>query len=119
MARPRIQIDQAQFENLCGIQCTEIELALYFRCSVDTIDRWCRRTYHKSFAEVSKEKRELGKISLRRIQWHLAEHSTPMAIFLGKNYLGQSDAREQKVELSATDAEKSKLTDILSQISDD
>lgn len=34
---------------------------------------------------------------MRRMQWHLAEKSAPMAIFLGKNYLGQSDtAQEEK-----------------------
>ena len=40
------------------------------------------------------KKREKGKISLRRAQFRLAEKSAAMAIFLGKNYLGQRDAVE-------------------------
>lgn len=35
-----------------------------------------------------------AKIRLRRIQFKLAENSTPMAIFLGKQYLGQKDKIE-------------------------
>ena len=91
MARPQIEINQKQFENLCGLQCTQEEIADFFECSADTIDRWCKRTYEKSFAEVFREKRSHGKISLRRKQWQLADKSAPMAIFLGKNYLGQTD----------------------------
>ena len=91
MARPRIEIDKAEFEKLCGLQCKEEEIADWFDCSVDTIERWCKRTYKQSFAEVFSKKRGKGKISLRRSQFRLAETNAAMAIFLGKNYLGQSD----------------------------
>jgi hypothetical protein len=47
--------------------------------------------------DVFKEKRENGLISLRRTQFQLAEKSPAMAIFLGKNLLGQTDKLEQKV----------------------
>lgn len=89
--RPPIEINQKQFENLCGLQCTKEEVADFFNCSEDTIDRWCQKMYGKSFAVVFKEKRNGGKISLRRKQWLLADKSPAMAIFLGKNYLGQTD----------------------------
>lgn len=91
MGRPPIQIDQKQFENLCGLQCTKEEVADFFDCSEDTIDRWCLRTYGETFAVVFRKKRGNGKISLRRKQWKLADKSAAMAIFLGKNYLGQTD----------------------------
>ena len=91
MARPQKEIDQTQFEKLCGLQCTQEEIAGWFDCSPDTIENWCKRTYKESFSEVFSKKREAGKISLRRSQWRLAEKSAAMAIFLGKNYLGQSD----------------------------
>ena len=89
--RPRIEIDQSVFEKLCGMQCTEEELAGFFGCCVDTIENWCKRTYNQPFSEVYAQKRQGGKISLRRAQWRLAEKSAAMAIFLGKNYLGQTD----------------------------
>lgn len=91
MARPRKEIDQKQFENLCGLQCTEIEIADWFECSIDTINRWCQRTYKANFADVYAKKRSIGKSSLRRMQWRLAEKSAAMAIWLGKQYLGQRD----------------------------
>lgn len=97
MARPRKDIDKKEFESLLFIQCTLEEVTAYFDhkldgCSEDTIERWCKRTYGKRFADVSREKRDVGKISLRRMQWRLAERNAAMAIFLGKNVLGQTDA---------------------------
>lgn len=89
--RPRIDIDKDQFEKLCSIMCTEEEIAGFFNCSVDTIERFCDREYEETFAEVFKKKSARGKISLRRMQFKLAEKNPGMTIFLGKNYLGQSD----------------------------
>lgn len=91
MARPRIKIDQANFEKLCSLQCTLAEISVFFDCSEDTIERWCKRTYHIGFAEVFSKKRNLGKIALRRSQFRLAEKNATMAIFLGKQYLGQRE----------------------------
>ena len=64
--RPKKEIDKKIFENLCGLQCT-------------------------LFAEVYKKHSAKGKTSLRRIQFKLAEKSAAMAIFLGRNYLGQKN----------------------------
>lgn len=89
--RPRKEIDNKIFENLCGLQCTLEEIAGVFDCSPDTIERWCKREYEATFAEVYKKHSAKGKTSLRRIQFKLAEKSAAMAIFLGKNYLGQKD----------------------------
>lgn len=89
--RPRKEIDNKIFENLCGLQCTLEEIAGVFDCSADTIERWCKREYGETFAEVYKKHSAKGKTSLRRIQFRLAEKSAAMAIFLGKNYLGQKD----------------------------
>ena len=89
--RPRKEIDNKIFENLCGLQCTLEEIAGVFDCSVDTIERWCKREYRETFAEVYKKHSAKGKTSLRRIQFKLAEKSAAMAIFLGRNYLGQKN----------------------------
>lgn len=92
--RPRVEIDQEQFEKLCFIQCTLNEIASWFRCSEDTIERWCKREYKETFAETHKKYSAGGKISLRRYQMKMAEHNATMAIWLGKQYLGQSDKQE-------------------------
>lgn len=97
MARPRKDIDKAHFEKLCGIMCTLEEVASFFDCDPRTIERFCKREYNESFVDVSKKKQGLGRISLRRAQFRLAEKNATMAIFLGKNYLGQADVVQQEV----------------------
>lgn len=91
MPRPRKEIDQKQFENLCGLQCTKEEICGFFGITDKTLENWCRRTYKAGFSEVFRQKRGIGKISLRRHQWRLAEKNANMAIWLGKQYLGQKD----------------------------
>lgn len=97
MGRPLKEIDKHQFEKLCNLQCTLLEIAGFFNCSDDTIERWCKRTYKTTFAECFKTFSQGGKISLRRTQFKLAERSAAMAIFLGKQYLGQTDKTEMDV----------------------
>lgn len=91
MARPAKEIDKGQFESLCNLQCTLDEIAGFFKCSGDTIERWCKKTYEEGFADTYKKYSQNGKISLRRYQYKLAEHNASMAIWLGKQWLGQTD----------------------------
>lgn len=85
------RIDKKQFENLCGLQCTYNEVCDFFNVDDKTLNSWCKSTYGTTFSEVFKAKRGKGQISLRRMQWKLAEKNASMAIFLGKQYLGQKD----------------------------
>lgn len=90
--RPQIQIDEKQFKNLCGLFCTLTEVAWWFKCSEDTIERWCKRTYKAGFADILKRESSGRKMSLRRKQFEVAEKgNVALLIFLGKQYLGQSD----------------------------
>lgn len=92
--RPRKDIDKTNFEKLCGLFCTLDEIAGFFDCSEDTIERWCKREYEQSFAEISAKKRGLGKISLRRAGLELAKKNAAVHIFYCKNYLGMTDKQE-------------------------
>lgn len=103
MARPRIDIDSEQFKKLCAIQCTEEEIASWFKCSVDTVERFCKREFKLSFAEAYKIWSADGKISIRRIQFKMAEHNVAMAMFLGKVYLGQREVQEVQLATNADD----------------
>lgn len=89
--RPLTEIDWGEFEKLCALQCTLIEIAEWFGCSIDTIERAVNREYDLTYAEVFSKKRSKGKISLRRSQFELAQKNPILSIFLGKNYLGQAD----------------------------
>lgn len=95
MARPSIRIDKEQFEKLCGYMCTEAEIADFFHASVDTISRWCKKTYGQSFADTYKKFIGEAKCTLRRYQMQLAAINPAMAIFLGKQYLGQKDKPDE------------------------
>ena len=95
--RPLKQIDEDQFAKLCSLHCTLEEIAAFFNCSEDTIREWCKRTFGETFSVVYKNKSAIGKLSLRRFQFKMAEKSVPMAIFLGKNWLGQTDKSETTV----------------------
>jgi hypothetical protein len=87
--RPRIEIDLELVEKLAQIACTDAEIASIVGVSLDTFKR---RKDDKAFAEMLEQARSRGKASLRRIQWRLAEQgNAAMAIFLGKNLLGQRD----------------------------
>ena len=113
--RPQKEIDQKIFENLCSIQCTMQEILAVLDISDKTLSSWCRRTYGKSFSEIFSIKRQLGFISLRRTQFKLAEKSAAMAIFLGKQYLGQTDKddwqRKQDEKLLELKEKKSEQED--------
>lgn len=91
MARPRKEIDKIEFEKLCALQCTEEEICGWFGVTDKTLSSWCKRTYGLNFSEIYRQKRGVGKISLRRAQMRLAEKSASMAIWLGKQWLGQTD----------------------------
>ena len=115
MARPRKEIDQKQFENLCGLQCTLEEICGWFDVCSDTLETWCKRTYKRSFSEVFAQKRGAGKISLRRSQWRLAEKNATMAIFLGKQFLGQRD----NIDVTVADAKGIALDELEKRVLED
>lgn len=110
MGRPLTKIDKKTFEGLCELQCTVQEVAGFFDCHEDTVQAWCKRTYGTTFSGIFKQKSAGGKISLRRTQFRLAEKSPAMAIFLGKQLLGQRDM----VDVSSE--EISKVDNILDSI---
>ena len=54
--------------------------------------RWCVREFGCTFQEYRRQNGAMFlKIQLRKNQISLSKTSAAMAIFLGKNYLGQSD----------------------------
>lgn len=94
--RPQTEISRDSFEKLCSMMCTEEEIAQFFDCSISTLKRFCRREYGANFEQTYKKFSVRGKISLRRYQFKIAETNAAMAIFLGKNYLGQTDYKPEE-----------------------
>lgn len=89
MARPKIQLDYDLIKRLSLIQCTQKEIASVLGVSVDTLQR------DEEFCCIYKKGQEEGKMSLRRLQWKAAQSgNVTMLIWLGKQYLGQTDKQE-------------------------
>ena len=103
--RPHKEFEKKEFMNLVGMGCTQEEICWWFRddtgkpANVDTLSRWCKRTFGENYQDYYKKNGGMAlKISLRKSQLKLAEKSAAMAIFLGKNYLNQTDKFEQGIE---------------------
>jgi hypothetical protein len=94
MGRPKININWEEFEKLCGIFATLEEIAAWFDCSIDTIENKVKEKYDETFSDVYKKKSSKGKISLRRTQFKMSATNATMAIWLGKQQLGQRDILE-------------------------
>jgi hypothetical protein len=95
--RPRkLEMDAktlALVRSLGGIQCTTKEAAAVLGVDEDTFNKF--RADEPEAQRAWVEGTENGKASLRRNQIKLAEKNATMAIFLGMQYLGQKDLRQQ------------------------
>lgn len=99
--RPKKEIDKKSFENLCSLQCTKDDMCGFFDVDEKTLTKWCHDTYDMGFSDIYKRKASKGKISLRRMQFRKAEDgNATMQIWLGKQYLGQSDVMRQDVNVT-------------------
>lgn len=94
--RPKIKIDMSQVETLAQLFCTQEEISAIMGISVDTLLR------SKEFCEKYKKGIQIAKSNLRSVQYHLAQNNVVMAIWLGKQYLGQRDVIEEKQEQTIT-----------------
>jgi hypothetical protein len=84
MARPEIEIDGKLVLKFASLGCKTTEIADYFGCSVDTIDR--------RFAEELKKGRANLRMSLRQWQLDAARNgNASLLIWLGKQMLDQKD----------------------------
>ena len=98
-------------ENLSSLMCTDEEIASILGVSVDTLTN---KNNKDTFTEYKLKGQNKGKSSLRRIQFKLAEKNSAMAIFLGKQYLGQKDVVEE-----ADNKQLEKVEELLSKIKEE
>lgn len=96
MGRPKKQISQRQFEEMCKIQCTHEEICDILGVSAPTLEAWCKETYGETFFKVFNQKRAGGKMSLRRAGYNMAQYNPTVHIFYAKNFLGMTDHVEIK-----------------------
>lgn len=88
-------VDLSRLPALCRIQATAEECASVLGISQDTLERRLKTEHGCTFSEFYNRYAAPGKCSLRRLQWKLARSGNPtMLIWLGKQWLGQTDKAE-------------------------
>jgi len=103
-----------QLKSLGGMQCTQIEAAAALGCSVRTLQNFFAR-YPEALA-AWEDGHELGKVSVRRAQFKMAQEVPQMAIWWGKQHLGQADKNENvTTTIQATPEERIKRISELSK----
>jgi len=101
-ARIRKEINMDQVIYWMDLQATAGEIAGCFHVSTETLKRRIKEEFGLSFTQLRDEVTNSGgrsKCSLRRYQFDLAKKSSAMAIWLGKQWLGQKDHEDKKDEL--------------------
>ncbi len=108
MARPRSEFDWSLVESLAILEASESFVAerllakeneeinaKSIQAKIKLIQRRIEERFNCSFVQYRTQKQEARKIQLRGWQWKAAEKGNPaLLIWLGKNYLNQSDNPE-------------------------
>lgn len=99
-------------EKLASVFCTDEEIASFMGVTVETL---LNNKNKSSFLEYKKRGLERGKATLRRKQFELAmKGNCTMLIWLGRNYLNQS---ENNIDDDAKTTEAlEKVTDAIKQL---
>lgn len=103
--RPRLEFDWNLVESLSMLEATESFIAerlivqdgdevnhLTIQAKIKLMQNRIRERFDCSFVQFRQQKLEYRRVQLREWQWKAAERGqTAMLIWLGKNYLDQSD----------------------------
>jgi|LULS01.1.fsa_nt_gb AraC-like DNA-binding protein len=82
-----ISPDPDKVQMLASFGCSIVEIAKYFKMDESTV--------RKNYKDELETGRESLKVKLRQLQWdHAARGNTALLIWLGKQYLGQTDRKE-------------------------
>ena len=93
------EINLEELERLCAMQATDPEIASWFNVNVRTIER---KRKDPIFAEAMERGKQKGRLSVRRAQLRMLEQgNATMAIWLGKQYLGQTDEVRHEVTFAS------------------
>jgi len=100
--RPKVKMGLEEVENLSRLNCTMDEIAAYFNVDVRTVQLRAQR--EPAFRAAMERGQALGRLSIRRQQIRLMEQgNATMAVWLGKQLLGQRDRLEAEVTMKDGD----------------
>ena len=109
VGRPKTNLDLADLEKICRLNCTMPEIAAFFDIPLRTLED--KYTNDEAVRRSIDKGRNQGKLSLRRKQLQILDETNnpTMAIWLGKQLLGQRD----KHDIVTEDKSTTRLTDAL------
>ena len=94
--RPQAVIEYSKLDAMCAIHCTGEECAAILGMDYEVMNRALKRDGHGGFKDYFTQKGASGKMSLRRKQYDQAmSGNSTMLIWLGKQWLSQSDKHEE------------------------
>lgn len=95
MSRKKINIDWTIVDEKFAHFWEGTEIAAFLGISFDTLDRRIKEEFNTDFADYKAQKRAKGQSILRDLQLKSArDGSYVMQIWLGKQYLSQSDKQD-------------------------
>lgn len=114
VGRPKADINIEELQKLCTLNCTMPEIASFFKIPLRTLED--RFKNDEDVRSAINHGRNLGKLSIRRKQIQImdSQNNPTMAIWLGKQLLGQRDKHDIVTEDKAT----GKLSEALDIIQD-
>lgn len=100
MSRPRKELEDIEFNGWDQLDAlitwsSEVYIADKLGMNIDTLAARIKERYGVSFSEYKRKKQEPMRINLMKKQYDIAMGgNVTMLIWLGKQYLGQSDKQE-------------------------
>lgn len=92
MGRKKVDIDWSIVNKKLSDFCDGSEVAACLGINYATLERRIKLKFNVDFAEYKRQKRATGQASLRELQMGQAKDgNVSMLIWLGKQYLGQTD----------------------------
>ena len=98
VGRPKTNLDLADLEKICRLNCTMPEIAAFFDIPLRTLED--KYTNDEAVRRSIDKGRNQGKLSLRRKQLQILDETNnpTMAIWLGKQLLGQREKHDVVTE---------------------
>lgn len=99
MGRPKIEINDKLFDILIQLPLIKEDIAKCLGCGIDTLQTYCQKRFGTTFSVLSEQNRQTFRKNIIGKQYEMAmKGDRCMLIWLGKQYCGQSEKIEQKVE---------------------
>lgn len=111
-------IDKKKFEFLCFRNVPSKNIRAEFdNISHDTLARWCWDTYGTTFADAYARFAACGQNRIIFKQWDLMENgSEKLALWLGKQYCGQTDNPQENKKAEETKSTIEALVEAIKNI---